>query len=320
MILIVVDAHSKWIEAIPMSTASAQTTIQQLRKLIAQFGIPDTLVSDNGSQFTATEFQEFCRLNGIRHTTVAPYHPSSNGLAERAVRIVKEGLRKLKDGTMTDRLSRILFQYRITPQTTTGMAPAELLIGRRLKSRLDILMPSLDERVRARQSQQKLNHDKKSRAQQFSIDDQVFVRNHAQGDKWLPGVISALSGPVSYRVKLQDSRIIRCHQDQLRPRAPAQPQDPQQPQGNPQIDDYDFIDLNLSNEGNTSQCLTRNSSEESSQPSPETSVPAATGMTQSSQDAAVSDSTSEIPPTSITRKTYPTRTRVQPDWYHSQYC
>ena len=94
MILIVVDAHSKWIEAIPMSTASAQTTIQQLRKLIAQFGIPDTLVSDNGSQFTATEFQEFCRLNGIRHTTVAPYHPSSNGLAERAVRIVKEGLRK----------------------------------------------------------------------------------------------------------------------------------------------------------------------------------------------------------------------------------
>ena len=157
MILIVVDAHSKWIEAIPMSTASAQTTIQQLRKLIAQFGIPDTLVSDNGSQFTATEFQEFCRLNGIRHTTVAPYHPSSNGLAERAVRIVKEGLRKLKDGTMTDRLSRILFQYRITPQTTTGMAPAELLIGRRLKSRLDILMPSFDERVRARQSQQKLN-------------------------------------------------------------------------------------------------------------------------------------------------------------------
>ena len=81
------------------------------------------------------------------------------------------------------------------------MAPAELLIGRRLKSRLDILRPSLDERVRARQSQQKLNHDKKSRARQFSIDDQVFVRNHTQGDKWLPGVITALSGPVSYRVK-----------------------------------------------------------------------------------------------------------------------
>ena len=53
-------------------------------------------------------------------------------------------LRKLKDGTMTDRLSLILFQYRITPQTT--MAPAEILLGRRLKSRLDIILrPSLDE-------------------------------------------------------------------------------------------------------------------------------------------------------------------------------
>ena len=131
----------------------------------------------------------------------------------------------------------------------------------------------MDERVRARQRQQKLNHDKKSRARHFSIDDQVFVRNHAQGDKWGPGVISALSGPVSYQVKLQGSRIILCHQEQLRPRAPAQPQDPQQPQGNPQIDDYDSIDLNLSNEGNTSQCLTTNSSEGSSQLSLESSAP-----------------------------------------------
>ena len=86
------------------------------------------------------------------------------------------------------------------------MVPAELLLGRRLKSRLDIVRLSFDEQVRARQSQWKLNHDKKSRARQFSIGDQLFVRNYAQGDKWLPGVISALSG-----------RIIRCHQDQLRP-------------------------------------------------------------------------------------------------------
>ena len=134
MVLIVIDAHSKWIEVIPLSTATVFTTIQQLRKLFSQFGIPDTIVSDNGSQFTAMEFQEFCRLNGIHHTKVAPYHPSSNGLAERAVRIVKEGSRKLSRGTMTDRLSRVLFQYRITPQTTTGTAPAELLLGRKPRS------------------------------------------------------------------------------------------------------------------------------------------------------------------------------------------
>ena len=96
-------------EALPLNTATALTTTQQLRKLFAQFGIPDTIVSDNGPQFAASEFQDFCRLNGIRHVRVAPYHPSSNGLAERAVRIVKEGLRKQGSGTMTDQIARVLF-------------------------------------------------------------------------------------------------------------------------------------------------------------------------------------------------------------------
>ena len=61
MVLVVIDAHSKWIEAIALKTASAQTTIQQLRKLFAQFGIPNTIVSDNGPQFAALEFQKFVK-------------------------------------------------------------------------------------------------------------------------------------------------------------------------------------------------------------------------------------------------------------------
>jgi len=94
MILVVIDARSKWIEAYPMATANAGTTIQQLRQLFAQFGIPQSIVSDNGPQFAAVEFENFCKLNGIHHIRVAPYHPSSNGLAERAVKIVKQGLKK----------------------------------------------------------------------------------------------------------------------------------------------------------------------------------------------------------------------------------
>jgi len=111
-------------------------TIRQLRKLFAQFGIPNTLVSDNGPQFAAVEFHEFCRLNGIRHTRVAPYHPSSNELAERAMRVVKDGLKKQQGGTLLDQLSRLLFQYKITPQTTTSIAPAELFLGRKPRSRM----------------------------------------------------------------------------------------------------------------------------------------------------------------------------------------
>ncbi len=93
---------------------------------------PDAIVSDNGTQFTDAEFQEFCHSDGSRHIAIAPYHPSSNDLAERVVLRVKDGLRKLKGGNIKDRLSQNLFQYRITPQITTGMPPLEWLIGCKL--------------------------------------------------------------------------------------------------------------------------------------------------------------------------------------------
>ena len=60
---------------------------------------------------------------------VATYHPSSNGLAEQAVKTVKEGIKNMSEGCLLDKLSRFLFHYRITPQSTTGKAPAELMMG-----------------------------------------------------------------------------------------------------------------------------------------------------------------------------------------------
>lgn len=161
MLLIVIDAHLKWIEVIPLLTATVGTTIQQLRKLFSQFGLPETIVSDNGPQFTARKFQVFCSSNEIRHTLISPYHPSSNGLAERAVRIVKQGLRRITEGSMLEHLSRLLFQYWLSPQTTTGTAPAELLLGRRPRSWLDLLKPSLKDRVWDKQAKQKASHDEK---------------------------------------------------------------------------------------------------------------------------------------------------------------
>ena len=83
MFLVVVDANTKWLEVILMKTATALTTVQQLRILFATFGVPESIVSDNGPQFTGTEFEEFCKKNGICHVCIAPYHPASNGLAER---------------------------------------------------------------------------------------------------------------------------------------------------------------------------------------------------------------------------------------------
>ena len=91
------------------------------------------------------------KWNGIRHIRTAPYHPASNGQAERAVKIVKDALKKSSTASLQTRLSRFLFHYRLTPHSTTGIAPAELLLGRRPHSHLDLVKPDLSKTVEDRQ-------------------------------------------------------------------------------------------------------------------------------------------------------------------------
>ena len=85
------------------------------------------------------------------HITFTPYHMASNGLAEKTVRIVTEGLRKMKVGTISDRIARLLFQYRMTPQSVTKLSPAELLLHGKMpacmRGRLNLLHPNLTDRV-----------------------------------------------------------------------------------------------------------------------------------------------------------------------------
>ena len=85
MFLIVIDAYSKWLEVKPVTAANSSVTIEHLRNMFATHGLPKTLVTDNRTQFMSIEFESFMKKNGIRHIRWSPYHPSSNGLAERAV-------------------------------------------------------------------------------------------------------------------------------------------------------------------------------------------------------------------------------------------
>ena len=93
MFLVAMDAHSKWMEVALVTAANATQTIEKLRQMFATHGIPKTMVSDNGSPFVNESMSVFLRQNGVRHIRVAPYHPSSNGLAERAVQTFKNGMR-----------------------------------------------------------------------------------------------------------------------------------------------------------------------------------------------------------------------------------
>ena len=219
MFLILIDAHSKWIEVFHTPNATSSAVIEELRTVSAKFGLPETIVTDNGSCFTSEEFEQFLKKNGITHLTSAPYHPSSNGLAERAVQIVKKGLKKITEGTLEARLAKILMSYWLTPQSTTGISPAELLLGRRPQSRLDLLKPHSAERVERNQQKQKEHHDIKARSRNLNVGENVFVRNYHRGSRWLPGRIERQTGPISFRVKLTNGQSRRCHQDQIRKRS-----------------------------------------------------------------------------------------------------
>ncbi len=93
--LVLVDACSKWMDVRLMKSIIATKTIEELRMIFATHGLPQRVVTDNGPTFTSSEFQEFMSRNGIRLIHSAPYHPSTNGLAERAVQSFKQGINPL---------------------------------------------------------------------------------------------------------------------------------------------------------------------------------------------------------------------------------
>ncbi|XP_039524968.1 uncharacterized protein K02A2.6-like [Pimephales promelas] len=137
MFLVLIDAHSKWMDVYPVNSATSAATIECLRKSFSNQGLPELIVSDNATCFVSAEVKEFLNKNGVQHVTSAPYHASSNGLVERAVQIIKGMLKKCVEGSIATKLARVLFSYRITPQTTTGLSPAEMLQGRKLRCSLD---------------------------------------------------------------------------------------------------------------------------------------------------------------------------------------
>lgn len=216
MFLVVVDAHSRWLEIEKMNTTTSAKTIETLQKLFARYGVPAQLVSDNGPQFTSEEFQQFLKRNGIKHITSAPYHPATNGLAERAVQSFKNAMKSETEVTSLNiKLARFLLTYRITPHSTTGESPSQLFLGRRLRTRLDLLKPDLFIQVNNRQIDQSVAKSG-SVTRHFAIGQRVIARNYTGKSKWVPGIVRAQLGPLSYEVEIGPNLVWRRHTDQLR--------------------------------------------------------------------------------------------------------
>lgn len=165
--LLVVDYFSRYIEIARLKSTTSQAIVNHLQSIFARYGIPDTLISDNGPQYASGLFQKFATDYGFRHVTSSPHYPQGNGEAERAVQTVKRLIQNAQDPYLA------LLAYRATP-LKNGYSPAELLMGRKLRTTLpenpkNFLpqWPDLGE-VREREKQDrmtlKVNFDEKHRA------------------------------------------------------------------------------------------------------------------------------------------------------------
>lgn len=132
--LVLTDYYSRYPEIARLSSLSSAAVVNHCKSIFARHGIPDEVISDNGPQFSgseASEFRKFAEEYKFKHTTSSPRYPQSNGLAEAAVKIIKGSMKKTEDPYET------LIVYRSTP-LKNGYSPAELLMGRRLRTTLPI--------------------------------------------------------------------------------------------------------------------------------------------------------------------------------------
>ena len=146
----------------------------------------------------------------------SPYHPASNGLAVRAVQTFKVSMQKLPTSdSLETRISKFLFWYRVTPHSTMGVPPSELLFGRVPHSLLDLPKPDLSTKVQKRQEAQKANYDRHAKEQTFKEGNAVFVKDFPTGKNWFSGSVTEVHGPLSYHVTLSDGTVVRRYVEHI---------------------------------------------------------------------------------------------------------
>lgn len=209
--LIITDAYSKWPEVYEMTKMDSITTIDKLRDCFARYGLPNTIISDNGPQLVSTEFEHFCTTNGIKHTTSPPYHPATNGAAENSVKTFKSALNKLLmdsscyNLSISALVSKYLFSYRNTPHCVTGETPSKLMFLRKVKTRLDFLSRSAAEK--ARENQIKFHHG--NRNVNFEEGELVYTKDYRNvKPKWVQAKIVRKIGRIIYMCQpVSDSNL-----------------------------------------------------------------------------------------------------------------
>ena len=144
-VLVVNDYATRYTKAIPLRHFTTVTVAEELMQLFARYGVPEEILTDQGTNFNAQLLKELYHLMGVKTIRTTPYHPQTDGLVERFNCTFKEMLQRV---LVTDKrewdslLPHVLFAYREVPQATTGFSPFELVYGRDVRGPLDILKES----------------------------------------------------------------------------------------------------------------------------------------------------------------------------------
>jgi transposase InsO family protein len=256
-ILTVTDAFSKFTEALPMPNQEAVTIARILtEQILARYGVPIQIVSDQGKNFDGVVFKEVCRLLGVDKQRTSPYHPSANGQAERQHRTINSMLGKIVSENQTDwdaLLPFVMAAYRASRHETTGYTPNFLMFGRENRGPMDLIYgrPANEpngenysdhtlalaermenayrhvrENLKTAANRMKNTYDMRVKPAKFQIGDKVLYytprRYKGRSPKWTrcytgPYNIVEQIGPVTYMIrKSAHARPLIVHTDKLK--------------------------------------------------------------------------------------------------------
>ena len=242
--IVLVDYYSDFIEVSQLDDTTTATVCDFLKEQFSRHGIPDTLVSDNGSQFTSREFTEFSKEWEFKHVTSSPYHPRSNGKAESAVKIVKNIFKKAISDDKDPWLA--LLDYRNTPTEGVNSSPAQRLFSRRTRTLLPVtsnllhpkVVDGVEEKLQLKRQRAKAHYDKKAKVlPDLEVGEEVRVQGQRNTNTWTTGTCVQKLSDRSYLVNT-GGQTVRRNREVLRPqqdgnsaesRADAESQHPQPP-------------------------------------------------------------------------------------------
>ncbi|XP_003738321.3 uncharacterized protein K02A2.6-like [Galendromus occidentalis] len=208
--LVIVDAFSKFVDATWMSPASSFEVVKYLKTLFRLMGPPETMVTDNGCQFTSREFASLCQSFNIVHLRCAPRMPQSNGQAERMVHTLKNSLQDQDP----EALDRAVAAYNYTPcQTLGGKAPSEVFFGRRVRTHFSVFR-SGSSNLPAASAKFKHQFDDHhgTCARQFSEGEEVVIELH--NGRRVPAIFTEYLGSSMAKLKVDDADHVR-HLNQI---------------------------------------------------------------------------------------------------------